>query len=225
VIHVGRRLQKRRRWAVTSTRNSKNILNSVLLLGVLLAAELVSIRMSAQVRGGTLSGTITNVTGSGIVDAQVSIKNSGTGETKVVATNKDGFYTAPDLTPGTYALSVSVPGFAPEVRTGIVLTAGVDQVLDLRLGTGEAAVTAPVVSLGSSTVSGVVSSTTVREMPLNARSGSDLAALQPGVATARTQTTGEATRGFGTQMTISGARPRQNNYLLDGISVNDYTNG
>src|SRR5581483_1773440 len=54
---------------------------------------------------------------------------------------------------------------------------------------------------------------------------SDVATLEPGVATARTQTSGEAQRGFGTQMTISGSRPRQNDSRLDGISVNDYANG
>src|SRR5207245_6962790 len=67
--------------------------------------------------------------------------------------------------------------------------------------------------------------TSVSELPLNGRSASDLAALEPGVATARTQSTGQAQRGFGTQMTISGGRPRQNDAQLDGISVNDYSNG
>jgi len=77
----------------------------------------------------------------------------------------------------------------------------------------------------SSTVSGVVNSQNVQELPLNGRSASDLAALEPGVATARTQSSGQGRYGFGTQMTISGGRPRQNDARLDGISVNDYANG
>jgi hypothetical protein len=67
--------------------------------------------------------------------------------------------------------------------------------------------------------------TSVSELPLNGRSASDVAALEPGVATARTQSSGQAQRGFGTEMTISGGRPRQNDSRLDGISVNDYSNG
>src|SRR5207245_2552951 len=63
------------------------------------------------------------------------------------------------------------------------------------------------------------------ELPLPGRSASDVAALEPGVATARTQASGQAQRGFGTEMTISGGRPRQNDSRLDGISVNDYSNG
>lgn len=77
----------------------------------------------------------------------------------------------------------------------------------------------------SSTVSGVVSGKNVSDLPLNGRSASDLATLVPGVASARTQTSGQAQRGFGNQMTISGGRPRQNDSRLDGISVNDYSNG
>ena len=40
-----------------------------------------------------------------------------------------------------------------------------------------------------------------------------------------TTTAGRGNRGFGAQIAISGARPQQNNYRLDGISMNDYANG
>src|SRR5260221_5994898 len=76
----------------------------------------------------------------------------------------------------------------------------------------------------TSGVSGVVGTKNVTDLPLNGRSASDLATLEPGVASARTQQTGQAQRGFGNQMTISGGRPRQNDARLDGISVNDYVN-
>jgi hypothetical protein len=89
---------------------------------------------------------------------------------------------------------------------------------------------APTVQLTSSEISATVSATTVRELPLNGRSWTDLAALQPGVSTIQTQpsfSTGadRGNRGFGQQLTISGARPQQNNYRLDGVSLNDYANG
>jgi hypothetical protein len=76
----------------------------------------------------------------------------------------------------------------------------------------------------------VVNATTVRELPLNGRSWTDLATLQPGVNRIETQPdfsqgTDRGNRGFGQQLTISGARPQQNNYRLDGVSLNDYANG
>jgi len=89
---------------------------------------------------------------------------------------------------------------------------------------------APDVQLASSDISAVVNATTVRELPLNGRSWTDLATLQPGVNRIQTQPdfsagTDRGNRGFGQQLTISGARPQQNNYRLDGVSLNDYANG
>ena len=45
----------------------------------------------------------------------------------------------------------------------------------------------PAVELASSSIGAVVESTTVRELPLNGRSWSDLATLQPGVSAVQTQ--------------------------------------
>jgi hypothetical protein len=86
------------------------------------------------------------------------------------------------------------------------------------------------VQLTSSDIGATVNATTVRELPLNGRSWTDLAALQPGVDTIQTQPSfalgaDRGNRGFGQQLTISGARPQQNNYRLDGVSLNDYANG
>lgn len=119
--------------------------------------------------------------------------------------------------PGDYEVTATASGFVA-ARASVTIRAAADQVANFVLhpGNGQAA---------SSTVSGVVNSQNVRELPLNGRSASDLAALEPGVATARTQSSGQGKYGFGTQMTISGGRPRQNDARLDGISVNDYANG
>ena len=60
---------------------------------------------------------------------------------------------------------------------------------------------------------------------MNGRSASDLAALEPGVETTRTQSSGQGKYGFGTQMIFPVAGRVQNDARLDGISVNDYANG
>ena len=198
---------------------------------------LFSVPAGAQVAGGTLSGTITDPSDKSIPQAQVSISNVATGITTTVTTNSDGFYIAPNLLPGEYQVSVSAKGFNSETRKGISLTVGARQVFDLTLHVGSAAKTvvevtteAPAVQLASSDISAVVTANTVRELPLNGRSWTDLAALQPGVDTIQTQPTfatgsDRGNRGFGQQLTISGARPQQNNYRLDGVSLNDYANG
>jgi hypothetical protein len=201
-----------------------------------LCGILVPASIRAQVVGATLSGTVTDSSGGVIPDAQISIKNTATGVTRTLTTNSDGFYTAPNLLPGTYEVTVSAPGFNREQQTGITLTVGSAQPLDFKMRVGnvsekvQVTAEAPTVQLATSEVSATVNSTTVRELPLNGRSWTDLATLEPGVAAIQTQPSfavgpDRGNRGFGAQVAISGARPQQNNYRLDGISLNDYANG
>ncbi len=190
----------------------------------------------AQVSGATLAGTVTDSSGAVIPNAQVSITHVATGVTRNVTTGGAGFYTAPNLLPGTYEIRVTAPGFSTQVQKGITLTVGAQQALDIKMQVGQVSQTvevtteAPTVELTSSTISAVVNATTVRELPLNGRSWTDLATLQPGVNAIQAQPLfsvggDRGNRGFGAQLTISGARPQENNYRLDGISLNDYGNG
>src|SRR3984893_14167345 len=210
---------------------------TVSLAIVLILAILSSAPSSAQVAGATLSGTVTDSSGGVVPESQVVITNVATGVTTMVTTNSDGFYTSVNLLPGEYNVTISAKGYTSEERTGILLTVGAQQVFDLTLRVGSAATEvmvvtaeAPAVQLNSSDISAVVNATTVRELPLNGRSWTDLATLQPGVNRIQTQPdfaqgTDRGNRGFGQQLTISGARPQQNNYRLDGVSLNDYANG
>jgi len=190
----------------------------------------------AQVTGATLSGKVTDSSGAVVVGAHIVVEKMDTGVTREATTNAEGLYSAPNLAPGTYEVSISAKGFATQDRHGITLTVGGDQVIDAQLRVGqsnekiEVDDVAPVLQLQSAEVSAVVDSRTVKELPLNGRSWTDLATLQPGVARIEAQSTAGAgadrgEHGFGTQLTISGGKPVQNNYRLDGISVNDYANG
>ncbi len=190
----------------------------------------------AQVSGASLAGTVTDSSGAVIPNAEVSITNSATGVTRTVTSGSAGLYTAPNLLPGIYDIRITAPGFSTQVQRGITLTVGAQQALDIKMQVGQVSQTvevtteAPTVELTSSTISAVVNATTVRELPLNGRSWTDLATLQPGVSSIQTQPSfavggDRGNRGFGSQLTISGARPQENNYRLDGISLNDYGNG
>jgi hypothetical protein len=202
---------------------------------ILAAAIMGTSPAYAQVAGATLSGTVKDASGSAVPNAQVSIANTATGVTRAVTTDAAGFYTAPNLLPGTYDVTVTAQGFATAVLSGITLTVGSQQVLDPVVRVGQVSqkivvtTEAMAVQLASSTLSAVVEAPTVVGLPLNGRSWTDLASLQPGVSGIETQVafgdSGRGNRGFGAQLTISGSRPQQNNYRLDGISINDYANG
>ena len=186
--------------------------------------------LRAQVAGATLSGTIDDVQGAAIPEAKVSVTNIATGVSTSTTTNFIGAYTVPNLNAGDYQVSASAPGFNTAVAK-LTLTVGQKQELSLALAVGQVVeevdvtTTAQQVDLTSSTISGNVNATTLRELPLNGRDWASLAALQPGVASVRTHPLGtQASRGLGLQMTISGSRPTQNSYRLDGALVNDYSN-
>ena len=189
-----------------------------------------------QVVGAILSGTVTDPSGAVIPGAKITIRNISTGVGTQVTTNQSGIYNATNLLPGDYQVNVVAVGFSPQQRAGLSLTVGEKQVLNMQLKVGDAATTTfevsndtPTVELGSNSVSVVVKGETARELPLNGRDWTQLATLQPGINPIRTQPdpnglNNRGNRGFGSQVSIGGARPYQNNYRLDGISVNDYAN-
>jgi Carboxypeptidase regulatory-like domain len=196
-----------------------------------------SIRVNAQAVGATLSGTVSDPSGAIITGAQIAIRNKGTDVTRTLTSDSSGFYSAPNLLPGTYEVTVTATGFSTSVQSNITLSVGAQQLLNFGLKVGESSQTvqvtesAPTVELTSATISAQVNAATVRELPLNGRDWTQLATLQPGVATVKMQastssaTTNRANRGFGNQLTDSGHSPYENNYRVNGISINDYTNG
>jgi hypothetical protein len=198
-------------------------------------SPLLRVTAHAQVAGATLSGIVSDQSGGVLPQAAVSIKNIATGITRTSTTSSAGFYSVPNLLPGTYEIRASAQGFSTVVQMGVTLTVGEQQVLNFTLQVGQMAQTvevsteAPTVELASSSISAVINSTTVRELPLNGRSWTDLATLQPGVSAITTQTDfavggDRGNRGFGNQITVAGDRPEQNNYRLDGVSINDFNN-
>lgn len=77
---------------------------------------------------------------------------------------------------------------------------------------------------------GVQNNSTVQDLPSNGRDWTQAATLEAGVNSVKTQpdasntSSGRGQRGFGAQISVSGGRPQQNNYILNGISINDYAN-
>lgn len=195
-----------------------------------------SLSAFAQTEAAAISGRVSDPQGLAVTGAKISAINTGTNVTTSTQTNGAGFYNLPSLIPGAYRVIVDKEGFAqiikPDVQLHVQDNAGIN--FSLQVGSITQSVTveggAPTVQLATSSISAVVNSTTVRELPLNGRDWTQLATLQPGVTAVTTQApTGtnapRGNRGFGNQLTISGTRPQLNNYRLDGVSIVDYANG
>jgi hypothetical protein len=77
---------------------------------------------SAQIRSGTITGTVTDTTGAVVPGANVIVTNQETNVASTATTTDGGEFNVPYLTAGTYTVTVSLTGFASFKQTGLVLT-------------------------------------------------------------------------------------------------------
>src|SRR5712664_1537196 len=222
--------------SIAARRNGLSLRIGAIVLALLVASGGLAGGARAQAVGAALSGLITDERGGPVPSATVSIKNLGTGAVREVSSNGDGFYSAPNLLPGTYEVRGGAQGFQTSVQKDVRLTVGAQQALNVSLQVGqlnqtvEVSATPPDVQTASSTISATVDSNTVRELPLNGRDWTSLATLEPGVSKIPNQagtgfSANKGNRGFGNQLSDAGHRANENSYRVNGISINDYSNG
>ena len=200
-----------------------------LVAAAFVALILCPVPASAQTVGASLQGIVTDPGGAALPNAQVVVRNVATGASWELKTDATGHYRAPLVQPGDYELHVSSTGFQAISRRGIQLAVGQNAVVDVRLELGrfgeELTVTGepPVVNLTSGSVSGLVGDKEIRELPLNGRSFQQLALLQTGVTPALAAGN-DVVGGRTPKISINGARPEQNSFLLDGTDINNVYN-
>ncbi len=118
--------------AIADLRQNAGSLLAYMMLTLALTG-LVSGPVYAQVAGATLNGIVSDASGAGVPNANVSIKNTATGVVSDITTDSDGFYSAPNLLPGNYDVTVSAPGFSTAVQSGLTLTVGAVKALNIAL--------------------------------------------------------------------------------------------
>jgi len=195
---------------------------SIGLVFVLLAA----VSLPAQTFRGTILGTVTDPSGAVISGAKVTVKNTGTGLERSTQTSGDGSYSLPELPIGTYDVTVTQSGFQTFVAKGVTVDVASEKRVDAALKTGEITTTVevaadelPMVETTSTNLGGVLTASTVEDMPVNGRDYTKLIFMNPGVAGSPDQIT-DSPGSFG-EFSMNGARGRSNNYLLDGTDMND----
>jgi Carboxypeptidase regulatory-like domain len=151
-----------------------------------------SVLCLAQSDRGSVSGTVTDPTGSGIVGAKVTVTNAAMGTQNSTVTTGAGDYTIPELIAGQYSVTVVATGFTRAVRNGITVSVGEVARVDLNLGVGQSTATvtvtgdAPLLQTDSPQNNVEVSTNDMNELPLNitgigaVRDPMSFAALVPG---------------------------------------------
>lgn len=192
---------------------------------LLFSAALTPAALYAQVVGGTIAGRIMDASGAVIPKAQVTIRNEETGGQRSLTTGSDGSFSAPSEPVGSYTVVAEVPGFAAYKDLGVRLTIG--QTLELTLtlraaGTETVTVNDTPADVNTTTeqTAGLVDSRQVKELPLNGRSYDQLITLNPGTVNATNQRAGgvgTSNSSVGSMFSVSGRRPQDNLFLLNGI--------
>jgi hypothetical protein len=143
-------------------------------LSLIVISLFCAVSMFSQVTGATLSGTISDSSGGVLAGAQISVTNTATGINKDFQTDSAGYYSAPNLAPGTYEVKITAAGFNTSVST-VTLAVGAQQQLNIPMKVGDTSQTVqvteavPQIDLTSSTLTGHVESQTVLDLPLNER--------------------------------------------------------
>jgi hypothetical protein len=186
----------------------------------------VCIEASVAQVSARVSGVITDPSGAAVPGATVTAKSLDTGVSRAATTDQSGRYRFFALPIGEYEIRVDKEGFAEGIRSGIRLAVGQDASADLSLRVGQVSeqvkVTedAPVVNLTTQDISGLVGEREVKDLPLNGRSYDLLLTLNPGIVNFTWEKTGGigvSNSTTGNNFSVSGNRPQQNIFLLNGV--------
>jgi len=197
-----------------------------LIAWLITAPALFSVALHAQVVGATLYGTIKDSSGTGLPRAVITVRNIETGAERKLLTDDVGRYSVPSIPIGPYELQAEKPGFASQIKRGINVVVGQSAAVDLILQVGELKQVMVVeespspVALSTQGTSGLVSERQVKDLPLNGRSFDELMTLNAAVVNytaERSGGIGTSNSSVGNMFAVSGRRPQENLFLLNGI--------
>ena len=207
-----------------SIQNSGRRLSTISIVGaILLMMACAAISSSGQTIFGRISGTVKDINGGAIPNANVTITNVATNLERTATTDEDGFYTATNLPAGSYRVFVVRDGFKKAMQADIALTADARLTIDFTLDAGEisetveiAAAAGETVNTTSGEVARVIDGQQVQSLALNGRNYIQLLSLVPGVALITDDQLELSTSLATGQQSINGNRGQMTNMTVDG---------
>ena len=188
----------------------------MLLVG--LAILITQAAVQAQTTTGSISGTISDQSNAVVAGATVTITSTATGAERAAVTNSAGAFDFQALQPGIYTISVEAQGFKRAVTRDVVVSVSSATKVDIPLEIGLAGETVTVttaqevINTSSPTLTNVINTRQVVDLPLGNRNPVELAGLQAGIAVVGTDVRGSS---------VSGLRQTAVNLTQDGINAMD----
>ena len=187
---------------------------------------------------GSISGTVTDTSGSPVPAANVTVTAPATGFTRSSKTDDKGEYLVPLLGVATYNLQVQLQGFQTATANDVRLQVDEHRELDFKLAPAavqtsvEVSATAVAIQTTDATLGQVITTQQVSDLPLNGRDFVQLAALTPGAAQETNPTSffnggasSEVSARGSYSLAVGGSRANSTDWLLDGLDNNELTAG
>ena len=190
----------------------------------------------AQTITGNINGTVTDPSGAIIPGAKVTATNTDTNVQSSTTSNNDGIYNIRFLQIGHYTLKVVAPGFNDRTFGPFTLETNQDAKIDAPMTVAGAtqqvsveAAVAPLLNTENAQLATTLDTTAIANVPLVGQQFVQLAMFVPGaVNTQPSALAGNGAIGVDQSsnngVSVNGNRQQSNNYLLDGIEINETLN-
>jgi len=199
---------------------------------VLATLATVVMDVRAQQNYGGVRGEVKDTQGASIGNAQVTLTNEGTKISRTSVTNESGIYIFGGVDPGTYKVTITMPGFKGFEVGGNVVSLGVVTTVDAALQIGATSetveVTADLLVINTESASGgqLFSAQQVADMPLLGRNPFMMEAFDSNVVLLGDPRYVRAEDQTGSsQVSLAGAPSNSNSYVIDGIPISTSSGG
>lgn len=178
----------------------------------------------SQTITATMTGTITDPTGAVVPNAKVVATNTATNLKYEAQSNEAGLYNLVFLPVGPYTVAVELSGFKRATVGNLQLQVNQSIRVDVKLEIGEATQTvevtgaAPILQTESTQTGDSITSAKLTALPLKGRNFVAMTLLVPGSVSPNPEGTNSR---FGARPYVNGNREQTNNFMLDGVDVND----
>ena len=167
---------------------------------------LLSIQAFAQTFRGTVSGAVVDPQGAVVANAEIKLVNPATSATITARSSGSGEFNFPELTPGLYNLTVSVPGFQTRniQNINVEVTKISNVKIDLSVGSESTIIDVTANGVQTDTESAalvaVIDSKSVQEMPMNGRNFMQMIRFTPGASSITNSVNGSRTASINFQV-------------------------
>jgi len=177
----------------------------------------------AQSDTSSISGTVTDVSGALVPDAQITIHNNATLADRTITSNENGTFTLTNLAPGDYRIRVTKAGFQATTLNDVHIDPSIGRKVDIAMKVGDTSITVTVeagantVQTESGAVGQLITQEQVKSIQLNGRNPLYLSQMEPGVV--RTQPMASFSFGLDNGINVNGARSQESVITYDGAPM------